>query len=190
MKKAFTIIELLVTIAIIAILIGIIMPVFGKAKESARQGLCLSNLRTFGTSIASYRIDYGYIPFAPDRYDLRQEKTELLDSLIGYIDAAWPRIDKNDEIIVDYPFYCPLDYAFATATGMSYEYVAGSFLADYGMSEYPNPDLLREVTFMYDEDYRLPLMQDLGHWHMRAKGPNKQAAYMDGHAGWTKSGIR
>ncbi len=53
-KKGFTLIELLVVIAIIAILAGILFPVFAQAREKARQTSCLSNLKQLSTAIVMY----------------------------------------------------------------------------------------------------------------------------------------
>jgi prepilin-type N-terminal cleavage/methylation domain-containing protein len=58
MRRGFTLIELLVVIAIIAILAAILFPVFAKAREKARQVVCASNLRQFGTALAMNVQDY------------------------------------------------------------------------------------------------------------------------------------
>jgi prepilin-type N-terminal cleavage/methylation domain-containing protein/prepilin-type processing-associated H-X9-DG protein len=57
-KKGFTLIELLVVIAIIAILAAILFPVFARAREKARQTVCLSNLRQIATSMVMYAQDH------------------------------------------------------------------------------------------------------------------------------------
>lgn len=63
---AFTLIEVLVVVAIIALLIGILIPSLHKAREQARAVTCQSNLRQIGVSIIAYASgDNGRIPFGP-----------------------------------------------------------------------------------------------------------------------------
>ena len=57
-NRGFTLIELLVVIAIIAILAAILFPVFARARESARQTSCLSNVRQLTTATLMYAQDY------------------------------------------------------------------------------------------------------------------------------------
>lgn len=57
-RQAFTLIELLVVLAIIAVMAGILFPVFSTAKSSAYRVTCLSNFRQVGTSQSIYNQDY------------------------------------------------------------------------------------------------------------------------------------
>ena len=61
--KRFTLIELLMIVAIIAILAGLLLPSLKNAKEAGRQTACKSNLRQMSLAFITYANDYNnYIP--------------------------------------------------------------------------------------------------------------------------------
>lgn len=58
MRKGFTIIELLVVVSIIGLLVAILLPAIGKARESALLTQSQSNLRSIGTASGVYGADF------------------------------------------------------------------------------------------------------------------------------------
>ncbi len=57
-ESGFTLIELIIVIAIIALLIGILLPVLSSAKTQARRVRCANALRQLGVGVWSYSLDY------------------------------------------------------------------------------------------------------------------------------------
>ena len=76
LRGGFTLIELLVVIAIIALLAGMIFPVFSRARESARSITCTNHLKQLGLAFEMYCSDW------EDRYPPAYQWKSLLQPYI------------------------------------------------------------------------------------------------------------
>ncbi len=174
----FTVIELLIVVAIIAILAGLLFPVFARAKRSAKQTVCLSNMNQIGSAIVLYEGDYDDVfPFAVDPSDKwasdiwdqsPQWKAEIA-SMPLMSDALQPYV-KSHEI-----FHCPSD------TGMYYLdshfptvlQSAPSMYATYGSSYLYRTEIA--FRYMTQSNFKLPanvnvMMDGAGNWHGNGRG--------------------
>ena len=85
--SAFTLIELLMVIAIIGILAGILIPTVGAVKKQANIAASKSQLSNYVTAIQLFKGEYSYYPFVTggsDRtVDLSSESTLFIETLSG-----------------------------------------------------------------------------------------------------------
>jgi prepilin-type N-terminal cleavage/methylation domain-containing protein len=77
-REAFTLIELLVVIAIIAILLGLVFPVFQGVLDRAKKVQAKNDLTQIVTAVNAYYTEYGKYPIATDDTTLDSTKTANL----------------------------------------------------------------------------------------------------------------
>src|SRR5437763_928292 len=113
MKRAFTLMELLVVIAVIAILAALLFPAIGGAKAKAQRIACTSNLRQIGLGVRLYSDDSNDASPATTKtnsVDVFSAYKQLMKHYVGLPGASSPQ-DKLFACPADVFYY---DYAFAS----------------------------------------------------------------------------
>ena len=105
-RSAFTLIELLTVIAIIAILAAILFPIAGTVREQARQSSCMSNLHQIYVAAQVYRQDEGAFPITllghPENGDTSGGACNPLVSTGIRYDGSVPCVANADRLLYGY----------------------------------------------------------------------------------------
>ena len=176
--RAFSLVELLVVIGIIAVLIGILMPTLSRARESARRTKCLSNLRTLAQSMVMYANDSkGWLP------NMNQAGTVNDYAMTSAVLVALNRQYVRGPAA----FHCPsdqdpvpekietADYTLPNSARVSYDFYSVWWLPEFG----PKITKIKDAPVCWDLDGGRPLIRYQNHG---LTGGN--VAFTDGHAAW------
>ncbi len=107
---AFTLVELLVVIAVIAIRAALLLPALSRAKAKAQRTTCLNNLRQINVGVRMYADDAHDVAPSPGAAttnfpDLYSDYKRLMKSYVGLNGASSPQ---------DKLFACPADQFYPT----------------------------------------------------------------------------
>jgi len=124
-RNAFTLVELLVVIGIIAVLISLLLPALNRAREQAKQVNCASNLRQMGQAMAMYVNEWQYYPGC---YCTTQGQpfavwpSRLRAYMNGNQEVFWcPSNDPANKWLRDWNAYPKFAKANAADTGYGYK---------------------------------------------------------------------
>lgn len=151
-RKGFTLVELLVVVAIIGILIGLLLPAVQAAREAARRMQCTNHLKQFGLALHNYHTVYDVFPGYDESgagfsvqakllpYFEQETLQKLLDFkqpvLVGPGGAKYFNIIHQEAAAKEIPiFRCPSDAEYDLYT-------------EYQMGENPDPVTLRGLNYM------------------------------------------
>jgi prepilin-type processing-associated H-X9-DG protein/prepilin-type N-terminal cleavage/methylation domain-containing protein len=147
---AFTLVELLVVIGIIAVMIGILLPALARAREAAETTQCLSNLRQVNLAFLMFANEHG--DHLPQTGSAKNTEPFLVNGVTTNVNVRWfggfygspQRFHAPASMLDPYwgladvggcasfdvedhlrPQYGPVDYAYNSLFGRHAEWVAG-----------------------------------------------------------------
>ncbi len=164
-RRGFTLVELLVVIAVIAILAALVLPAFNRGKEAARSASCLNNLHQIGIGLQLYVSDNGNR--LPTLFDW--SSSEPPGANIPHINQVlFPNVGSSNV------FRCVSDRnGVFERTGSSYSW---NFLLNG-----QDPDHLRLMGIDFNL-HQIPLVFDKESFHRaRGKARGKNFLFADQH---------
>ena len=193
-SRAFTLVELLVAIGVIAILAALILPVFGSARATTRAVTCLNNLQQWGNATHLYTLDNdGFLP--PDGWPnprlvpkISQETNSwyvLLPKTIGapsYFAMPWR---SNSTIDLGHSIWiCPSNPRRSTGTNL-FHYCRNELIDGTGADEhrvrledFPRP---ASIVHLFDSMDK-PAIGTWSYVHTNLHNRGAQFVFLDGHA--------
>jgi len=191
-RPAFSLIELVVVIAILAVLVGILVPVLAMGRGAAARTRCMVNLRELGVGLREYvRLENdGLLPLVhgyPDQMAEPGDFTDVLPLIARHLDVPEPVSTGHKRYAPADPFVCPADDEIGPTWGLSYSYFPGAVMIDYAGTGDLAEWLVVPVTRSYERGDHTTLLADIKPWHDH---PNdgRQAVFWDGHVGWINTG--
>lgn len=203
--RGFSLIEILLVIAIIALLLALLFPVFAKVQEKARHTACLSSLRQIGVAVSLYTSDNDdQFPLGGNQIDFLTESDEGAPAIVPD-DSFFHSVKPLPEVLSSYTkvptlWSCPSD------KGLNNDDKVDHFipkLCESAFDEYKTSYFYRGIFVLYGKSFSslagyamdshrqygsadIAYLFDMsGRWHGSMDGVEKlqrfNSLFIDGH---------